>query len=660
MTTLVSRKYSDTERNKTVLVLGRPGTGKSWCLIRNEILQALRRGASLVVFDPKGELYASMSQVCRQMGWDVKVLNCIDSNHSHAWNALLEIFDHDTQMLDADRLYRFADIYITNMFPGQDPDFWKDGAKSVLAALAGLYAFRRERFLIRTFLTAAKAVLENGHGKRTWKEVPEHLRDEDTCTVAEAKKLFRDICTEEGLREADIENVVLETEAKAPEVSLSVVLYDVLMMGEGNMASIRREIRTVPRYHAAWAAFQTFDMGFVEDRVKGSTLQTLGQSLRIFGSEARRRMLSNNDISLWKISSVKSAVFVMADDTDSVKPVLSLFFNFLFEDCQLIWDRTEAECKRRGIRTLDVLHPVSIIMDEAASMGKIPGFPTFLSKARSRHLDVTMTFQNLGQMQDLYGRYGADQLIGNTEYIVYLGCNDLPSAEMISRYCGQTTVLSQSWSESTRLLKGPVGEVRQTETKEELLPVTDAMAFGGERKDHLLVLKTGVKPLELLKFPYTAHPMAKGLRPVTLRQTVKPLDRRFPEEYFRRKDREERNRETAEDEQAVQAYLLRRLKRLLDPDPVYDWDLGSCEDLEAFSLPEGEEAFVELEKGVAEKGTEQDGKDMETPGKQKPHTVVDTTFRAQFGRKARRESASQRPDGTKNKNKAHSSVLEDA
>ena len=93
---------------------------------------------------------------------------------------------------------------------------------------------------------------------------------------------------------------------------------------------------------------------------------------------------------------------------------------------------------------------------------------------------------------------------------------------------------------------------------------------------------------------------------------------------------------------------------------MYDWDLGSCEDLEAFSFPEGEEAFVELEKEAAAEGTEKAGKEAGTPPEQKAHTVVDTTYRAQFGRKARRESTAPRPGGKNNDGRAHSSVLEDA
>ena len=53
--------------NRNIAVCGGPGTGKSRTLVRNIIFQCVRRGESIFITDPKGEMAESMipSTVCR-------------------------------------------------------------------------------------------------------------------------------------------------------------------------------------------------------------------------------------------------------------------------------------------------------------------------------------------------------------------------------------------------------------------------------------------------------------------------------------------------------------------------------------------------------------------------------------------------------------------
>lgn len=68
----------DTELNRNIAVIGAPGTMKSRAIIRNALLQALKLNESVVITDPKGEMYADTAELYRQNGYDVKVFNLID------------------------------------------------------------------------------------------------------------------------------------------------------------------------------------------------------------------------------------------------------------------------------------------------------------------------------------------------------------------------------------------------------------------------------------------------------------------------------------------------------------------------------------------------------------------------------------------------------
>ena len=57
----------------------------------NRILQSAARGESLVITDPKSELYEKTSEYLRAEGYEVKVFNLVTPEASDSWNCLCEI-----------------------------------------------------------------------------------------------------------------------------------------------------------------------------------------------------------------------------------------------------------------------------------------------------------------------------------------------------------------------------------------------------------------------------------------------------------------------------------------------------------------------------------------------------------------------------------------
>ena len=61
--------------NQNWLVFGAAGSGKSESIVKPTIYQGIRSGISMIVTDSKGDLYAETSQLARDNGYIVKVLN---------------------------------------------------------------------------------------------------------------------------------------------------------------------------------------------------------------------------------------------------------------------------------------------------------------------------------------------------------------------------------------------------------------------------------------------------------------------------------------------------------------------------------------------------------------------------------------------------------
>lgn len=72
-----------TRRNNNVLVLGGSGTGKSRFMVKPNLLQA---NCSYVITDPSGELLETMGGYLAEMGYEIRVFNLVQMDHSNCYN----------------------------------------------------------------------------------------------------------------------------------------------------------------------------------------------------------------------------------------------------------------------------------------------------------------------------------------------------------------------------------------------------------------------------------------------------------------------------------------------------------------------------------------------------------------------------------------------
>ena len=125
----------DTKLNRNIAVFGASGTMKSRAVIRNALFQALRRGESVVVTDPKGELYADTAELYRQNGYEVKIFNLVEPQHSDSWNCMADL-GGDTLMAQV-----LTNVIIGNTSSVKGDHFWDNGEGNLLKALV-LYVDR--------------------------------------------------------------------------------------------------------------------------------------------------------------------------------------------------------------------------------------------------------------------------------------------------------------------------------------------------------------------------------------------------------------------------------------------------------------------------------------------------------------------------------------
>ena len=77
--------------------------------------------------------------------------------------------------------------------------------------------------------------------------------------------------------------------------------------------------------------------------------------------------------------------------------------------------------------------PLMAICDDFATGGQIPNFQQLISIFREKGISVMMLIQSLSQLEAMYGYNGALTIMDNSDNLVYMGGNDLNTADQIAR-----------------------------------------------------------------------------------------------------------------------------------------------------------------------------------------------------------------------------------
>ena len=70
------------------LVIGSTGSGKTQTVIKPTVKLLAKAGESMIITDPKGEIYEATANMLRDKGYDVQILNFRDPQNGSSWNPL--------------------------------------------------------------------------------------------------------------------------------------------------------------------------------------------------------------------------------------------------------------------------------------------------------------------------------------------------------------------------------------------------------------------------------------------------------------------------------------------------------------------------------------------------------------------------------------------
>ena len=118
----------DSYFNKNICVFGSSGSMKTTAFLITNLLELSKYLKSIVVTDPKSEIYRITSSYFRSIGYVVKVFNLKDMRHSDRWNPLAENENLNDVQMSSNTI-----ILNTQKKTGKD-EFWPRAEENLLKA----------------------------------------------------------------------------------------------------------------------------------------------------------------------------------------------------------------------------------------------------------------------------------------------------------------------------------------------------------------------------------------------------------------------------------------------------------------------------------------------------------------------------------------------
>lgn len=415
-----------TRFNGNLAVYGASGSKKTRAFCVNMILQCAARKSSLIICDPKSELYEKTSEYLRNQGYTVKVFNLVTPAASDSWNCLSEIKGQELMA------QLFCDVVIKNTGSERGDHFWDSAEMNLLKALV-LYV--------------------------------EQSYPPEKRSIGEVYQLL----------------------AMSSEKELNV-LFDVL-----------------PISHPAKAPYSIFKQS--SESVRGGVIIGLGSRLQVFQNRDIREITGHDEIDLELPGKELCAYYCITSDQDSTFDFLSsLFLSFVFIRLVRYADQ---ECPGGELPI-----PVHVLGEELCACGIIPDLSRKISVIRSRRISMSCVFQNLAGLQNRYPYNQWQEILGNCDITLFLGCTDALTAQFISDRTGEASiaVTSKAKQLGTWRVSNYTPEYRETSGvgRRQLMTMDEVLRMDVDRA---LVIIRGKKVLEVNKYDYSKHPEAKKLRP---------------------------------------------------------------------------------------------------------------------------------------------------
>lgn len=443
--TIISRignsLYIDTDFvNNLIIGITRSGKGEMEVIPTIDVYSRAKKKTSMVVTDPKTELYKTSKKTLEKRGYLVYLLSLVDPEHSMGFNPLEQIVELYVQG-DFSNAELLAQTFSYSIFnpdkPTNGDTFWQDTPTNLLTAL----------ILAHTDDCYRQDQIENERRREIWKKKRmfyEGLSAEQKQDEKDKFYQFREEHPEKDFVAADSLQALPESAGfESRKIHMKKVNMYSIINTFGELVIQRDpnnpDITALDMYFNKRPALDRAKMKYVGievagDRTKGSIFASMFAKLTVFTYENIAKMTAESSFNLEEVGFGEKpiAVFLEIPDYDkSTHFLASVFIRQMYFVLAKKASRTKTgRCKNR----------VKVIADEFGNLPAIESMENIMTVCLGRNISFDLYIQAYAQLTKLYGE-NAKTITGNCGNTIYILSDDDETTERFSKNLGNETII---------------------------------------------------------------------------------------------------------------------------------------------------------------------------------------------------------------------------
>lgn len=513
-------------RNLNACIVGGPGTGKSWGLIKPNMAQM---NSSAIITDPKGELFRCMEKPLLDRGIRVKMFSTSDMIHSNCYNPFDYVYDENGEV-DETRVSTMVHIFLQSASAmgeakkssGGDP-FWDKSANAFISACC--------YYLLESDLIAKEEI----NFSKVFALVSMAKADEDN----ESSQTQLDLLMDAHKKSYEAQGKVSKAATMyfdifklAPTKTANSILIscqvDLKMFNQDKVKNLTRTDYLNPRNNIQLDTLgdeQTYL--FINIPAADSTFNFLvtllySQMFNVLFKKAEKIYPDKYML----VDKYGYPVKTMLDSTDEAEKCKEWLKNGKITEIKTVnggiyyqikrgkniivestnrnkIEKIKAEVDTYTIQRGGIRMPwhIRCLMDEFANIANIPDFEKYMGVIRSYEISCWIVLQSLAQLKQKYDK-NWETLIATCDTFICLGVTDNETSEYVSKKLGDTTIrtANTNYSRKSGTSKGYQMKKRALLTPEEVRMINEG------DKNQCIVIMNNIRPFLAKKYNFMNHP----------------------------------------------------------------------------------------------------------------------------------------------------------
>ncbi len=477
------------------LVIGATGSGKTTTFINPmiQLLGATSCGSSMIMTDPKGELFDLHSAFLKSRGYDVQLLDLRDTYSSSRWNPLDSIWDMYQEYIEAgkgikahnDSMSDYPDLKQLDG-PAEEGALWCEWHGNAYADITHCH----------DDVAVAK--------QRIYDEMYEDLNDliSVICPIENEK----DPVWEKGARSIIMATCIAMLEdSEDPSLGMTKEKFNFFNLNKA-ISNSEDEFKALKEYFEgrsplSQAVTLSRQVLSAADATLSSYMSIAFDKLNMFNDRGLCGLTSATDIHADQFAEHPTALFMkIPDEKDTRHGLAAVFVLCMYKALIKVASARE---------DLSLPRNVYFILDEFGNMPKIEKFDKMITVGRSRKIWFNMVVQSYSQLNNVYGEKVADIVKSNCGMKMFIGSNDIGTCKEFSELCGNMTVRTNSTSAQVGSKAGDINLSTQTQVRPLIYPSELQKLNNKESTGNAIIVSFGNYPLKTKYTPSYLCPLYK-------------------------------------------------------------------------------------------------------------------------------------------------------